>query len=110
MFYYRPFWLSPRQAIIVTIADKPEFTDYAKQVHQQLWDAGFDCDIDQTDHTLQKKVREAQLAQYNFILVIGEREVQNKVVNVRTRDNVVHGERSVEALIDEFHTIVKEFK
>ncbi len=37
------------------------------------------------------QVREAQLAQYNYILVVGEAEQAAKTVNVRTRDNVVHG-------------------
>jgi threonyl-tRNA synthetase len=103
-----PFWLSPRQAIVVTVAEG--FVDYAKEVHQKLWDAGFDCDMDLSDNTLNKKVREGQLAQYNFILVVGQREVENKVVNVRTRDNTVHGERSLDVLIAEFSQLVKEHK
>ena len=41
-------------------------------------------------HTL-TQVREAQLAQYNYILVVGEAEKEACTVNVRTRDNVVHG-------------------
>jgi hypothetical protein len=41
------------------------------------------------------KVREAQLAQYNYILVVGEAEKLARTVNVRTRDNVVHGMRQV---------------
>ena len=40
-------------------------------------------------------VREAQLAQYNYILVVGRSEVEHKTVNVRTRDNAVHGEKDV---------------
>ncbi len=38
-----------------------------------------------------RQVREAQLAQYNYILVVGEQEAAQRTVNVRTRDNVVHG-------------------
>jgi threonyl-tRNA synthetase len=40
---------------------------------------------------IRQKVREAQLAQYNYILVVGEAEKVAQTVNVRTRDNVVHG-------------------
>ncbi len=43
------------------------------------------------DAKMQKKVRDAQLAQYNYILVVGEAEKAGRSVNVRTRDNVVHG-------------------
>ena len=48
---------------------------------------------------MQKKVREAQLEQFNYILVVGEQEKTNDTVNVRTRDNQVHGERKLEDLI-----------
>uniref|UniRef100_A0A672ZDZ1 threonine--tRNA ligase n=1 Tax=Sphaeramia orbicularis TaxID=375764 RepID=A0A672ZDZ1_9TELE len=49
--------------------------------------------------TLNKKIRNAQLSQYNFILVVGEKEKTSNTVNVRTRDNKVHGERSVDECI-----------
>lgn len=42
-------------------------------------------------YLLHAQVREAQLSQYNYILVVGEQESKNRTVNVRTRDNVVHG-------------------
>ena len=49
---------------------------------------------------MQKKVREAQLEQWNYILVVGEGEKTHGTVNVRTRDNVVHGEHKLEALLE----------
>lgn len=51
---------------------------------------------------MNKKVRNAQLDNYNFILVIGEKEAQQGTVNVRTRDNKVHGEISVDEVIKRF--------
>jgi len=50
---------------------------------------GYHCDLDNSSKTLQKKIRDNQLAQYNYILVVGKEEVENKTVNVRTRDNQV---------------------
>lgn len=95
-----PFWLSPRQAIVIAVhADQRE---YAQKVKNALWDAGYEVDLDVSDNTLSKKIREAQMAQYNFILVIGKREMETETINVRTRDNQVHGERSIRALIQEF--------
>jgi len=61
--------------------------DYAKSVQQQLWDAGFFSDVDLSDNTLPKKIRTGQLAQYNFIFVVGHQEMENKSVNVRNRDD-----------------------
>ena len=46
------------------------------------------------------QIREAQLAQYNYILVLGEKEQAADTVNVRTRDNHVHGEHALAHVID----------
>ncbi|XP_010723612.2 threonine--tRNA ligase 1, cytoplasmic [Meleagris gallopavo] len=65
-------------------------------VRQQFHDAGLMVDIDvDPGCTLNKKIRNAQLAQYNFILVVGEKEKASGTVNIRTRDNKVHGERTI---------------
>lgn len=96
-----PFWLSPRQCIVVPVA--PPFNEYANQVRQQLHDAGFMCEADVDDgNTLNKKVRNAQIAQFNFILVVGEKELENKTANVRTRCTKVHGEHSIADIITKF--------
>jgi hypothetical protein len=46
------------------------------------------------------QIREAQLSQYNYILVVGEKEQEAGTVNVRTRDNQVHGEHKLEHVIE----------
>lgn len=76
------------------------------EVKQKIWDAGYYVDMDFSDHKITKKVRDAQLAQYNFILVIGQKEADENTVNVRTRDNVVHGERTIDQLLLEFKDMV----
>jgi threonyl-tRNA synthetase len=103
-----PFWISPRQVLVATVSDK--FNDYAEEVRQAIHDAGYYVDADFSDRTIPKKVREAQVAQYNYILVIGQEEVNAKTVNVRTRDNVVHGVRTVPQLLDELKQLCKEYK
>uniref|UniRef100_A0A8C9Z4E5 threonine--tRNA ligase n=1 Tax=Sander lucioperca TaxID=283035 RepID=A0A8C9Z4E5_SANLU len=89
-----PLWLSPRQVMLVPV--NPSCEDYAKRVCKQFTEGGFmaDADLD-SSCLLNKKIRNAQLAQYNFILVVGEKEKMTNGVNVRTRDNKVHGELSV---------------
>ena len=57
-------------------------------------------DVDGTDRKMQKKVREAQLEQYNYILVVGKEEEDAQTVNVRTRDNVVHGAMELDVLVE----------
>ncbi|WFD00165.1 threonine--tRNA ligase [Malassezia yamatoensis] len=79
-----PFWLSPRQLLVVPVTNS--IYGYAEQVRQQLWDAGFFADADLSDNTLNKKIRNGELAQYNFVLVVGHEEQQSQSVNVRNRD------------------------
>jgi threonyl-tRNA synthetase len=94
-----PFWLSPRQVILCPISEK--FVEYALKVKGEIHDAGFHVEVDTTDKKIAKKVREAQLAQFNYILVVGQEEAGTGTVNVRTRDNVVHGTKSVQDFIAE---------
>ena len=103
----RPFWLSPRQAIVLPVG--PSGNDYVEKVRQELYEAGFQVDSElDPGLTINKKVRNAQLAQYNFILVVGDKERENNSVNVRTRDNRIHGEISVSGLIEKFRQFQQE--
>lgn len=96
-----PFWISPRQSCVLTINDKCD--TFARETKEKIYAAGFECDFSPDQgNTLNKKVRNAQLDNYNFILVIGEKEAQQGTVNVRTRDNKVHGEISVDEVIKRF--------
>uniref|UniRef100_A0A665VUB8 threonine--tRNA ligase n=1 Tax=Echeneis naucrates TaxID=173247 RepID=A0A665VUB8_ECHNA len=99
-----PLWLSPRQVMVVPVG--PTCEEYAQKVKQEFHNSGFMTDVDlDPGCTLNKKIRNAQLAQYNFILVVGEKEKTSNTVNVRTRDNKVHGEHTVEACIQRLNTL-----
>ncbi|KPP63918.1 threonine--tRNA ligase, cytoplasmic-like [Scleropages formosus] len=92
--FVRPLWLSPRQVMVVPVG--PTCEEYAQRVQQEFHRGGLMADVDlDPGCTLNKKIRNAQLAQYNFILVVGEKEKNSDTVNVRTRDNKVHGERGL---------------
>ncbi|ESN97826.1 hypothetical protein HELRODRAFT_85090, partial [Helobdella robusta] len=94
-----PFWLSPRQVMVIPVA--PPFDEYALKVQKTLFGCGFQCDADlDSGDTMNKKIRNAQLSQYNFIIVVGEKEQTNETVNIRTRDNKVHGEHKLDHVID----------
>ncbi|KAJ2907535.1 hypothetical protein GGI21_003790, partial [Coemansia aciculifera] len=88
-----PFWINPRQAIVIptTTADA-EIVDYAQMVRSKL--AGdrdpasvdshrFFVDVDVSGNTMNRTVREAQVARYGFILVVGEKELRSGTVDVR---------------------------
>ncbi|KAJ3082336.1 threonyl-tRNA synthetase [Quaeritorhiza haematococci] len=80
-----PFWLSPRQIIVIPIA--PNFYDYAREVAAFCSDKGFYAEADCGDRTLKNKIRNAELEQWNFILVVGADEEKSRSVNVRNRDD-----------------------
>jgi len=79
-----PLWLSPRQIAICIVS--PDFVDYAQSVANQLKDAGFFVDLSDATQSLAKQIRQAQLMQYNYMVVVGENEVKTNTVSVRHRD------------------------
>ncbi|KAG2219048.1 hypothetical protein INT45_008892, partial [Circinella minor] len=81
-----PFWLSPRQVSVIPVA--APFLDYAQKITAQLVSNGIYADTDTTDNTLNKKIRNSELSQYNFIFVVGAEEESTQSVNVRNRDDV----------------------
>ena len=85
-----PFWLSPYQVRIATVADR--HVPYAQELVKKIEALGIVCDLDDTHESVGKKVRTAQMLKTNYLLTIGDKEVENKTVALRTRDNVVHGE------------------
>ncbi|DAZ96845.1 TPA: hypothetical protein N0F65_008276 [Lagenidium giganteum] len=100
-----PMWLSPRQVAVIPIAEAHQA--YAKEVAEKLEnDMKLYVDVHDGSKTLNKRVREAQLAGYNYILVVGDKEMENKEVNVRTRDNQVHGAKSLDTFMEEVHQVI----
>jgi threonyl-tRNA synthetase len=103
-----PFWISPRQAMLIPV--HPQLTEYAEEIRQKCHNAGFYVDVDSTKNTFQKKVRNAQIAQYNFQLIVGEAESQNGTVNIRTRENKQEGEMKIDDLVEMFKKLRDEYQ
>ena len=80
--------------------------DYALDVQQKISAAGFWADVDNGENTLQKKIRNGELAQYNFILVVGQEELDGNSVNVRNRDDV--GEKKARAATVPLDTLIEK--
>jgi threonyl-tRNA synthetase len=100
-----PLWISPEQVRILTVADRHR--ERAQEALLQLQKSHIRCTVDDSAESVGKKVREAQLAQVNYILTIGDVELENGTVSLRTRDNVVHGAVELARFID---TILVEEK
>jgi len=98
-----PLWLNPVQVKVLTITDRQN--EFAKEVMKKLKEAGLRAEFDERSESISKKVRDAQTEKINYMLVIGDKELESKSVNVRTRDNKVLGAKSVDTFISE---LVKE--
>lgn len=95
-----PFFISPRQAVIVPVSEK--FFDYADSVYLYLHRLGYQVEVDKSNETLGKKVAMNQLAQWNFILVCGEKEAQTGQVDIRSRENKRLGTKRIDLLHEYF--------
>jgi threonyl-tRNA synthetase len=94
-----PFWLSPRQVMVIPVM--PSANDYVKEVQATLRKQHIHADIDISGNTMQKKIRTAQLALYNFIMVVGAEEQQARAVNWRNRDDQASQQRGEIVPLDE---------
>lgn len=79
-----PLWISPVQAIIVTVTDNQ--VPFAQDVYRQLRNAGIRVERDVRNEKLSFKIREAQLQKIPYMLVIGDKEVEQGMVTPRYRD------------------------
>ncbi|MFN2103833.1 MAG: threonine--tRNA ligase [Candidatus Promineifilaceae bacterium] len=84
-----PLWLSPVQAIMIPIADR--HIEYAREVAADLRAAGMRVDVDDSSERMNKKIRSAQLQKIPYMLVVGDKEAEDGLVAVRTRENEDRG-------------------
>ncbi|MBM3201446.1 MAG: threonine--tRNA ligase [Chlamydiae bacterium] len=100
-----PLWMNPNPIRIIPVADR--HLEYAKTLQEKITkQMSLPCQIDDTHESVGKKIRTAQLDQVNYMITVGDQEVENKTITVRTRDNIVHGEQKLDSFIDQ---IKKEF-
>ena len=78
-----PLWLMGTQVKVMPITDRAH--DYAKALNQQLLDAGIRSEVDCRSEKLGYKIREAQMQKIPYMLVVGDRDMENGTVSVRTR-------------------------
>jgi len=93
-----PSWLAPIQAVIINITQKQE--EFAKKVEKKLKKQGLRVISDLRNEKIGYKIREHSMQRYPYILVVGDREVENNQISVRQRGGQDLGSMSLEALIE----------
>ncbi len=99
-----PLWLMPEQVIILSLSEKYE--NYAKKVLTLLENNEIRAKLDDRNETIGKKIREAELQKYPFMLIIGEDEEKNASVSVRRQGE--SGKSNTSMKIEEFISLIEE--
>jgi len=94
-----PLWLAPTQVRVIPI--KEEFLDYAKNLANKISEQQIRVDMDDRNESIGKRVRDAEKEWIRYILVIGEKEINSKNINIRDREQDQSREASYEVFIDE---------
>lgn len=98
-----PTWLAPVQVQVIPVSPDVHL-DYAKSVRDELLKAGVRVEIDDRDEKIGYKIREAQMQKIPYMLVLGDKEIEGKAVNVRK-----YGEQKSESItLDEFVKVILE--
>ncbi|MFP4112551.1 MAG: threonine--tRNA ligase [Candidatus Woesearchaeota archaeon] len=103
-----PLWISPNQVKILTVADRHE--PYAEKIADDFKKNDIMVEVDSRSESIPKKVRNAQLEQFNYILVVGDNEESEGTVSVRTRDNNVEGTQKIDAFLKRILIEINEKK
>ena len=96
-----PLWLAPEKAVILTISEK--FTDYAANVLEILNNSDICTLIDDRSEKIGKKIRDNELKRIPYLLIVGEKEAENRTVSVRKQGEGDKGNMK----IDEFVNFIK---
>jgi threonyl-tRNA synthetase len=94
-----PLWLAPVQAVVLPIADR--HLEYARTVQQALAAKGLRVEVDERVEKIGYKIREAQLQKVPYMVVIGDREVAESAVSVRSRSKGDLGARPLAAFVED---------
>lgn len=100
-----PTWLAPTQVQIIPVSEK--HFDYAEKIHNALKNRGIRVETDYRNEKLGYKIREAQLEKVPYMLILGDKEIEENAVSVRSRKDGDKGAKSVDEFISE---ILEEIK
>lgn len=92
-----PLWLSPVQVYFVPVI--PNHNEYVRQIMKKFEMAGIRVEADFRDETLSKKMREARIQRYPYIVIIGDKEAEKKIITIKNRDTQQQKEYEIEEVI-----------
>jgi len=100
-----PVWIAPVQVKILPISDK--FMEYAKSVEKTLFEKGIRVETDDRAEKIGYKIREAQLEKVPYMLILGEKEMSENNISVRSRKNGDLGSVSLDSFIENINSEIR---
>lgn len=100
-----PLWLAPNQAIVLPISIK--FNDYCEDLVKKLKAAGFRAEVDNRNEKVGRKIRDAEVGKYPYMLIVGEKEIEMGGVSVRKRKVGDLGSMTAEAFIEHLNVEIE---
>ena len=97
-----PAWLAPVQAIVLPVSDR--HNEYAAKVAAELREAGVRVEIDERSESVGKKIRDAELGRYPYMLVVGDREQEGGTASVRSHEQGELGAMPVAGVAEAVYT------
>lgn len=94
-----PLWLTPEQVRVLPISDK--FIEYAKEVEAYLKQSGIRSSIDDRTEKIGRKIRDAETSKIPYMLIVGEKEVENREVSVRKQAVGDEGSKDIGIFIEQ---------
>ncbi len=101
-----PLWLSPVQVSLLPISEK--FVSYAQEIQEKLKSAGVRTHIDSSDESLGKKIRQAEKEKVPYMLILGQKELDQKAVSVRQRGEKDLGQMTFSAFTDKIQAEINQ--
>ena len=101
-----PTWLAPVQVKVLPISDK--FLDYANTVANQLKKSDIRAEVDDRNEKIGKKIRDTELLKVPYMLVVGEKEMNENKVAVRRQGKGDLGVKGVDEFLDEIKVEIRE--
>ena len=92
-----PFWLAPIQVVVIPLSER--FVEYAQEVNSELINSDIRSEVDITNETLGKRIRHAEMQKIPFIIIVGQKELDNKTLTIRERGKTEQSEISVEEFV-----------
>lgn len=103
-----PIWLAPHQVKVLPISEK--HIDYAFKIKDELFKEQIRVDVDERNEKIGYKIREAQLMKVPYMIVVGDKEIENNKISVRSRKDGDMGQMNIEEFKNKILQEIKDKK